>query len=244
MMNEKPSYYAIIPAEVRYDERLSANEKLMYGEITCLAHTTRECWASNKYFAELYGRRKETISVWVRNLISCGYVSSKLIYKEGSKEVEKRILTLPRLITTPSREKSNYPLAINRKDNNTSENSTRTNINTKVANAPDEGKELSQSKQILLDQNGALFRAFWDAYPNKKNKAKVKLAHARALKKASGAEIISALHMQKASFDWTKDGGKYVPHPTTWLNGERWEDEIGGAFGGSGKQEVDLSEYL
>jgi len=124
MMNEKPSYYAIIPAEVRYDERLSANEKLMYGEITCLAHTTRECWASNKYFAELYGRRKETISVWVRNLISCGYVSSKLIYKDGSKEVEKRILTLPRLIETPSREKSNDPLTINRKDNSIKENST------------------------------------------------------------------------------------------------------------------------
>ena len=51
---EAPSYYAIIPANVRYDSRLSANEKLMFGEITCLCNKHGVCWAKNSYFAELY----------------------------------------------------------------------------------------------------------------------------------------------------------------------------------------------
>lgn len=49
-----PSYYAVIPAEVRYDKRLKANEKLLYGEITCLVSSHGYCWARNSYFADLY----------------------------------------------------------------------------------------------------------------------------------------------------------------------------------------------
>ena len=37
-------YYAIIPANVRYDNSLKANEKLMYGEITCLSQSSGECF--------------------------------------------------------------------------------------------------------------------------------------------------------------------------------------------------------
>ena len=121
---EKPSYYSVITADVRYDKRLSANEKLIYGEITSLCSSTGECWANNAYFAELYDRRKETISLWIRNLVKWGHIKSVLTYKEGTKEVEKRVITLTRLIHTPPSEKSSDPLAINRKDNNTSINNT------------------------------------------------------------------------------------------------------------------------
>ena len=61
-MEEKPNYYAIIPAEVRYDKQLKPNEKLLYGEITSLATKTGECWASNNYFADLYEVEPETIT--------------------------------------------------------------------------------------------------------------------------------------------------------------------------------------
>ena len=91
---EKPSYYAIIPANVRYDTKLTADEKLLYGEITCLANKTGECWASNQYFADLYGVSKQTISNTISLLIKYGYITSELIYKEDTKEVEKRILKI------------------------------------------------------------------------------------------------------------------------------------------------------
>ncbi len=91
---DKPNYYAIITAEVRYDETLSANEKLLFGEITALSNATGECWASNSYFSNLYNRDNRTIRRWISNLVDTGYINSSLIYKQGTKEVDKRILTV------------------------------------------------------------------------------------------------------------------------------------------------------
>lgn len=85
-------YYAIIPANIRYDKTLNANAKLLYGEITALANEKGYCWASNKYFAELYGVSKETISRWINSLEKKGYVKFELVYQEGTKNIiERRI---------------------------------------------------------------------------------------------------------------------------------------------------------
>lgn len=73
-MKNEPSYFAIIPAEVRYDERLSANEKLMYGELFALSNKYGYCWASNAYFANLYGKDERTIRRWLSDLEECGYI--------------------------------------------------------------------------------------------------------------------------------------------------------------------------
>ena len=54
MDDEKPSYYSIITADVRYDERLKPNEKLLYSEITALSNKYGYCTATNSYFSKLY----------------------------------------------------------------------------------------------------------------------------------------------------------------------------------------------
>ena len=112
---DKPSYYAVIPANVRYDNRLTADEKLLYGEITCLTSKTGECWATNNYFASLYDVSKQTISKRISNLVKYGYIASKMIYKEGTKEVDKRILTI---VSTPIKAADSTPHIANFKDNN------------------------------------------------------------------------------------------------------------------------------
>ena len=73
-MEERPNYYAIIPANVRYDEELRANEKLLYGEITALSNKTGVCYASNNYFAKLYKVSPQAISKWVQNLHERDYI--------------------------------------------------------------------------------------------------------------------------------------------------------------------------
>lgn len=90
----KRSYYAVIPANVRYDDRLPMGARFLYGEITALCNEKGYCWASNKYFADLYKVTDRTIRSWISSLITNGYIMSDLIYKENSKEVEARYLKI------------------------------------------------------------------------------------------------------------------------------------------------------
>lgn len=91
-MEEKPNYFAIIPAEVRYDNDLRANEKLLYGEITALSKQTGECWAGNNYFCELYDVKPNAIAVWIRHLKEKGYIDIE--YKYKGKEIQQRIIKI------------------------------------------------------------------------------------------------------------------------------------------------------
>lgn len=94
MNEEKKSYYAIIPADVRYDPDLTPNAKLLYGEITSLTNEKGYCWASNKYFAELYSVYPTTISKWLKLLRDKGYITIEFIYKDGTKEIANRYIKI------------------------------------------------------------------------------------------------------------------------------------------------------
>ena len=85
---EKPSYYAIIPADVRYCKGLTPNAKLLYGEITCLCSKTKKCWASNRHFAELYEVKERQVIRWITSLKENGFIKCEI--KEGY----KRTITL------------------------------------------------------------------------------------------------------------------------------------------------------
>ena len=74
MNEEKPNYYAVIPSTVRYDEELSPNEKLIYGEITALSNKNNECWATNNYFAQLYNVKIQSVSRWIKHLKDKKYI--------------------------------------------------------------------------------------------------------------------------------------------------------------------------
>ena len=93
-MKEAPNYYAVIPADVRYDNDLKDKAKLLYGEITALSDKYGYCYASNRYFAELYSVSQTTISLLIKNLIDNGYIESEIEYKEGSKEILNRYLKI------------------------------------------------------------------------------------------------------------------------------------------------------
>jgi len=140
---EHRSYYAIIPANVRYDKRLKPNTKLLYGEITALCNERGFCWAGNEYFADLYGVNKETISRWVSDLIKFGYLNREIIYKEGTNQIINRYL---RINQYPIDEKRNTPIDEKVKDNNTSINNTFNNTKEYIRELPPSKK--SKAKPI------------------------------------------------------------------------------------------------
>ena len=85
---EQPSYYAILTASVRYDNRLTDSEKILYAEITALSNKYGYCSASNNYFAKLYEVSKRTISTRINNLKKLNYLKIEL--ELNGKEVQKR----------------------------------------------------------------------------------------------------------------------------------------------------------
>ena len=140
MSKEKPTYYAILTADVRYSTKLKANEKLLFAEITALSQKDGTCWASNKYFADLYNVSTVAVSQWISNLVKQGFISRSITYKDGTKEIDKRYL---RILCGGIKENFEGGIKQNFKDNTTRVN----NINITAA-----------------------FDEFWSNYPKKVGK--------------------------------------------------------------------------
>lgn len=91
--NVHPGYYAVIPADVRYDDRIPANAKLLYGEISALIGAEGFCYASNQYFAKIYGMADDTITRLISKLEKAGYIVREL-ERDSTGQIVKRKLFL------------------------------------------------------------------------------------------------------------------------------------------------------
>lgn len=93
--------------------------------------------------------------------------------------------------------------------------------------APEGGSgnpSLNHQSTVNLFGGAEDFETFWRAYPNKKAKPRAEKAFIRAIKKTNLATMLAAVERAKASPKWTKSGGEFIPHPSTWLNDEGWND--------------------
>ena len=111
-MNEdeeiKNNYYAVIPATVRYNKELKPAEKLLYGEVTALANKMGYCFATNKYFADLYNVTNHTVSQWISHLEKKGYIQIDIIRNDKKEIKERRIF----IHDIPYVQKNTYPYVL------------------------------------------------------------------------------------------------------------------------------------
>lgn len=135
MDDEKPSYYSIITADVRYDERLKPNEKLLYSEITALSNKYGYCTATNSYFSKLYRADKSTVSRWVSHLEKCGYVQVEQT-RNGKRIMQRKIYPVATPLLTkrsiPYAQKDQYPIDKKVKGNITRVNTTSINMRERI----------------------------------------------------------------------------------------------------------------
>ncbi|MCK5617047.1 DUF4373 domain-containing protein [Candidatus Pacearchaeota archaeon] len=91
--------------------------------------------------------------------------------------------------------------------------------------------------EVILNPEDS-FSEFYAAYPKKKSKEAAKKKW-KTLKvtQCLFVEIMTGLATAKVSQDWIKDGGQFIPHPSTWLNQKRWEDEDDDLPGPQGNQD-------
>jgi hypothetical protein len=157
----KPNYYAILSAEVRYDKNLTPNAKLLYAEITALCNMNGQCFATNKYFSNLYGKSKISISKWISELISNGYIVSYYTYKKDSKEIDKRYLTI---VKGGIKENINRDIKEKFKDN-TINNNTNITYNNKEERF--KKPTINQVKNYCIERNNNIdaeaFIAFYES---------------------------------------------------------------------------------
>lgn len=110
---------------------------------------------------------------------------------------------------------------------------TECNDNVENCNTEKE-KEIEKDKEIYTragartrEDTDQRFEQFWTAYPRKVGKPKAKQAFEKAVKDEETFEaVMEGLRRYKRTEQWNRDGIEFVPHPTTWLNQRRWEDEI------------------
>jgi len=165
-MKEKPSYYAIIPAEVRYSKKLTPNAKLLYAEITALCNMNGKCIASTQYFCNLYNVSRSSVQNWLKLLEENGYIIRVVKYKLGSREIESRSITL---VDKPSLKIST---------DNTNINITNTNLTDSNKKAFFKKPTFDEVNNYCLERNNNIdAEAFIDFYESKnfmigKNKMK------------------------------------------------------------------------
>lgn len=108
----------------------------------------------------------------------------------------------------------------------------QTETNTSKAKPTNNIRHKTEDKEHKTEDNippkspsaGDAFERFWSVYPRKIGKQSAKRAFERV--KVPLETLVTAVERQKCSDQWTRDNGQYIPHPTTWLNQGRWDDEL------------------
>lgn len=90
----------------------------------------------------------------------------------------------------------------------------------------DESSNTDINTDTIVGQGNPLFDEFWKAYPRKSNKGFArKVFDKLKVDRELLNKMIQALALQNRTV-WKDKEQQYIPHPSTWLNGERWEDEV------------------
>ena len=233
-MAERPAYWAVIPASVRYDQDLPPSAKLLYGEITALSNAKGYCSARNAYFADLFGLGEKSVSRLIAILAKGGYLRVEVIRNEKNEVVERRTVPIygedgvrhPPLKNedTPPPTSEGTPPPKNEEENNTSIEQIPPIVPQGGQPAKPEGPKEPKRKRAPKSVpvwKPERFEAFWAYYPRHEDRVSAVREWDR-LKPEDGLidTIARALKRQVQNKDWA------VPYACRYLRNQRWLDEL------------------
>lgn len=166
---------------------------------------------SNKMLRLNNSNSNETLPIQLQNVTvnSNDLLPNKNIYKNNNKNIYAH---------SENEQVYNHEDDKQKESDNHSSNTIKQETKNKAIKK--QNKELNELQEKQFDK-------FWQAYPKKVSKKQAQ----KSWKKINPSlelfeKILKALEMVKQTEQWKKDNGKYVPYPATWLNQERWTDEI------------------
>ena len=145
-----------IPKEIWLDKNLTIQEKVFLAEIDSLEGEDG-CFASNAYFAEFFGMTKDRVKQIISSLVEKGYITNQLIYKEGTKQVEKRILRVVKRTSWGGGE--NYPTPRGENYQDITKNNITKNISYNYKDVIDYLNEKTGKTFKCVETNNKLIRA-------------------------------------------------------------------------------------
>jgi len=188
-----------IPREIWLDKELGWTEKMLLVEIDSLSKLG-ECFATNEYFGEFFNLSKDRISKVISSLIKKHYIESKLTYKPGTKQIEKRVITTIAYMRNQLEgigENIHRGIGENNEDNNT------TLLN----------KTINKTINISLVD---FFESIWKLYPRREGKGGVSKTQKEKLHKIGIEEMTRAISRYiKAKVGEDK---KYLQMGSTFFN--------------------------
>ncbi len=222
---QKPGYWAVLPATVRYDQQLPEGAKVLYAEISSLTYETGYCFASNEYFRKLYRWSERTVQRHLKALESGGYIriedgdggaGRRRIYAGINPLAQNPDKNVGVQVGTPTKLSPNPDKIVTR---NSKEN------NMSPHKAPQGAARAKKEPMKQPDWKPERFAGFWQYYPIHTSKQAAMKAWDRL---KPGDELIAtigkALRRQMATDQWQRGIG--IPYPSTYLRQRRWEDEI------------------
>jgi hypothetical protein len=169
----------------------------------CNDHT-RQCNPSQKLLAQECSMGLSTLKGHLNALEAAGYIETVNVFKDNIQRPNQYLLKFSssqNLATPPS--ESGYPPSQNL--------ATEPEVKTRI--------------EPVVQKNN-YFEEFWKAYPRKTNKGFAKKVFEKLkVDDAMLTKMLQAIYVQNKNV-WKDKDQQYIPHPSTWLNGERWDDEV------------------
>ena len=210
----------MIPAQVRYAADIPAGAKLLYGEISSLTDARGYCFASNKYFAELYGVGIRTVQRYLDALKNAGLI--RITDGEGGTD-QRKIFAGVNPLSDP------HDKIVTGGDKNDTAPVTElsppyNDLNKKEEQIPPKPPRGRAAAKKAPDHLPEEFDRLWKAYPRGDDKQGA-IREWDRLKpdEATVFAMKTALLLQMQTDEWQRGIG--IPYFCRWLSHRRWEDE-------------------
>jgi len=196
-MNSKPKFFAILTANVRYAD-ISDFAKILYAEISAMTNVSGYCFASNKYFADLFNKSEQTIKVSIsklkkHNFVRCEYVP----HPNGTRRKIYLLEINPQYKNVPTVQKCTEGGYKNVHHNNTSIN-----------------KEKKESTTDVVEEHKALIKKIAAYLDSKEGKVQIKYWMQTAMFKGDIQEAIEDF----TNYWWGEGHQMFKNNPKDFLN--------------------------